>query len=180
MTFRRGGNRSSFRRGTRRASDWQIAVESSAFVNVPANSSVLLISITAAALSAIGPFTIVRSRGYLSVVTDQFAAEEDQIGGVGMALVNDRARAVGISALPVPTGTELLDDRFFWIQMFGQRFLFGSAIGMEPKAAESFVIDSKAMRKVKTDDALVITASNPHATNGFNLAIGMRILTKAG
>ena len=48
----------------------------------------IIASLNAAAL-ALRPFTIVRSRFLLSVISDQITASENYVGALGMAIVSD-------------------------------------------------------------------------------------------
>ncbi len=173
------GNTSIRRIGSKRSTDWLIAFTSSAYIAVPANSSVLLGSIASAVLLDTTPFTVIRTRGIVSFSSDQIAANEEQLGGVGLAFTTERARAAGIASLPVPV-TSINDDSFFWLQFHGGNFRISSAVGVNPDMATNYEIDSKAMRKVESNDALVLVAENNHATNGFQVAVFIRILIKAG
>jgi len=59
--------------------------------------------------------TIVRTRGTMSVITDQAAAGEDQIGALGMIRVTDRAIAAGIASIPGPMTDGDDDGWFLWV-----------------------------------------------------------------
>ncbi len=167
------------RRGPKRQMDWSLGLASSAFVNVPANSKVLLGSTAIGALDAQTPFTIVRTRGTYSTRSDQSAATEDVIGGIGLAIVNDVSAAAGIGSIPGPL-SDLLWNGWYWIDYFRQTFQFESAVGIDAKMSTSHVIDSKAMRKVTGDSVLVLVGENDHATSGLRIGFALRILTKAG
>ena len=71
----------------------------------------VLFSLNAAAL-ALRPFTIVRTRFLVSVVTDQVAADELVLGALGMAVVSDQAVAIGVTAVPTPI-TDMGSDLWF-------------------------------------------------------------------
>jgi len=153
-------------------------VVSTAYQTVPANSDVLLSSFSASALSAIAPATIIRTRGILSVKSDQSAASEVQFGGFGIALVNEAARAAGVASLP--SASSMIDDRFFVLQPFLQQFLLLDASGFDARNDTSYIIDSKAMRKITNDDGLVFVAGNNHATHGLQVSFMIRHLVKSG
>ena len=178
MAFRKSANQASFHRGVKRATDWQLATLSSGYVTVAANSKVLIASIGSSALAGISPATIVRTRGMLSVASDQSAAPEAQIGGFGVGFVNEVARALGVTALPGPVN-EALWDGWFVHQFFQQRFEELSQVGFDTTGAIQYVIDSKAMRKFESDEGLVFMVEN-NATTGFQVALQLRLLVKAG
>ncbi len=74
----------------------------SAAVGLAAASSVLIGTLNAAAL-LLRPFTIMRSRGFTFVDSDQNAASEAPFGVFGMIVVTDSATAAGIASIPTPT-----------------------------------------------------------------------------
>jgi len=170
--------RSGFRRGSVRATDWAFAFVSTGFVNVGANTKTLLFALSSAVLSTLTPFTIIRTRGYFAVASDQQAATENQLGAIGVVLVNDTARALGVTGIPGPA-TDALWDAWFVHDFFGQRYNVGSNIGFDAQVATRHVIDSKAMRKVESDEGMVLMIENNSST-AFLISVGMRFLIKAG
>ena len=168
-----------FTRGSKRQTSWEFGFFSTGMTAVPANSVVLLASITAAALDDDAPATIIRTRGVIGVSSDQTGADEQQLGGVGLTLVNDNARISGVAAVPAPV-IDLDWDGWFVHQLFVQRQLFASNIGWHPNAVTQYEVDSKAMRKFTGEESLVLVAENTHPTHGLNIAVFLRILIKAG
>ena len=162
-------------RGSRRLTEWVISSFPATVTNIPASSKVLLSSVAAAQLTALAPATIVRTRGVLMVSTDQTAALEFQLGSFGLGFVNEVARALGVTALPGPS-TDALWDGWFVHQYFQQKH----DVAETGPAYAQYVIDSKAMRKFEGDEGLVFMVENTHATQGFEVALGLRILMKAG
>ena len=65
-----------------------------------------------AALLALRPFTVVRSRGAMYLRSDQSAAVEFQTAAWGGCVVSDEALAIGVTAVPTPV-TELASDLWF-------------------------------------------------------------------
>ncbi len=116
-----------FRQTSKRQTDWAFSLVAVASVNVPANSKVLLASITSAALAFTAPSTIVRTRGIIAVGSDQAAASEFQLGGFGVSLASETARALGITALDGPS-SDPTSDRWFVHQFIAQRFDVNSAM----------------------------------------------------
>ena len=178
MTFRNRPSTTVVRR-SKRMTDWALVAFPATLIAVPANSKVLVASFTAASLATLAPFTIVRTRGYFSISSDQVAASEDQLGAFGLALINETARALGVTGIPGPSFDSTWDAWFFH-QYFGEHLQVGSNVGLEPAFAKTFPIDSKAMRKVEGDQGLALMVENTHATHGFNISVGLRILIKAG
>jgi len=174
----------SFRpRGPRRQTDWALGLVSSAYVNIPAASKVLITRFTAAQMAAVAPGTIVRVRGMLSIKSDQVAAREEFQGAVGLGFVNETAGALGVTGIPGPCGGgagEVLYDGWLYHQFFQQMFELGTAVGFDSQGSTNYVIDSKAMRKFDGDVSLVFIAQNINAANGFDLSAQFRILVKAG
>ena len=143
-----------------------------AFATVAASSAVILSS-----ASILEDITILRTRGILSVMSDQFAATEFQIGAAGIAVVTTAAFTAGIASLPTPV-TESSWDGWLWYQSFCQRVVFGTAVGIEPQFVTSYDIDSKAMRKVGPDETIVCIAENASASHGISVVCPIRQLMK--
>ena len=143
-------------------------------VVIPAASKVLLGSIM---LNNPGiDETVLRTVGTLGVASDQSAASEVQIGAFGMIVVSDDALAVGITAIPGPV-TGVGEDGWFLFASINQRFLFGSAIGMNPDYGHVYNFDSRAKRKIEDGRVVVLVAENAHATHGFNVTLALRQLS---
>ena len=168
-SFVRGG----FARAPKRQTDWRLSLVSVGFTTVATSTKSLLASLSAATLGVIAPSTVVRTRGMITVTSDQGAAIEDQIGSFGMAFVNEVARALGVTALPGPT-TDVLFDGWFVHQFFQQ-----AGIRADDPVGRTYVIDSKAMRKFDSDLGLVFMCENTGA-HGLNIAVQLRMLIKAG
>ncbi len=157
-----------------------MAVGAAAFTNIPAASKVLLARFTAAQLLDQAPGTLIRTRGLLSVKSDQVVAREDYEGAFGCAFVNETAGALGVTAIPGPSTAGSIFDGWFVYQHFTGMLEFGTAVGFDGRAVNHFPIDSKAMRKFDADESLVIMAENENAGNGCDLAFQARFLIKAG
>ncbi len=167
--------RRSFARTTRRLTEWGISMQTNALVNVPANSKVLVVSTAGGLLE---PFTIIRTRGYLTVVSDQQASTEFQLGAFGLGVVTSRARAAGIASIP-GAFTDAIWDGWFVHQSFGNKFTFSDATGIQAITGVQHEIDSKAMRRVDgADEDIVFVVENPHATQAFGVMFQVRILIK--
>ena len=143
--------------------------------DLPAGTAVLLASLNAAAL-ALRPFTVVRTRGKLGIVSDQQAATEDQVLAYGHAVVSEQASAIGVTAVPTPV-TDNASDLWFVFEVLFARLLFGTQASFTSTIQEQS-IDSKAMRKVEDGEDLVEMAETTAASEGLRLYSFSRILIK--
>ena len=163
------------RRGsTGRPTHWGISFQTSAPVNIAGGSKVLVVS-TAGLLT--NPFTIIRSRGFCSIQTDQVIASENQIGAFGIAKVTSLARAAGVASIPGPQ-TDATWDGWFVHGSFGERFDFVTGAAFDPMMAHTYPIDSKAMRKVDGGDDDIVFVVENFGTNGFRANFAVRFLIK--
>ena len=141
-----------------------------------ANSAAIITSLNAAAL-ALRPFTVIRSRGYWSMESDQNAASESQQAHIGAIVVSDQAVAIGVTAVPTP----VTDNQSSWIFFEGnsQRYQVVSAIGsIANKVPWINRIDSKSMRKVEEGQDLIIVAENSGTGDGATIVSFVRTLIK--
>ncbi len=147
--FVRGGP--ALRQGQRRESLW-IPFGTWVTSTIAADAAVILTSLSAAAL-ALRPFTIVRTRGFFSISTDQAGTTEHQTAILGQIVVSDEAVAIGVTAVPTPE-TEGGSDWHLY-EPITSRFLLNSAVGFDGDMGRGRVIDSKAMRKVDLGEDLI-------------------------
>jgi len=137
--------------GVRRQTQWAGIF---AFTAVADNSKTL-VAVGNAALLALRPFTIVRTHLELNFQSDQSAATQLQFGAFGIAVVNDTAAALGITAVPAPI-TNLDSDLWYVHQSMLASFISKTQVGIEATAGKQYTIDSKAMRKVNNDQNIVL------------------------
>ncbi len=140
-----------------------------------ASTAVLQASLNAAAL-ALRPFTIVRTRGYVAIGSDQVGATEDQTLSYGHIVVSDQAVAIGVTALPTPV-TDSQSDWFVYEALVG-RFNFVTASGFEQAAITIKEIDSKAMRKVEEGQDLISVVETSALSSGLLVTAFFRTLIK--
>ncbi len=133
----------------------------------------VIFSLNAAAL-ALRPFTIVRTRFELMIISDQGAMVESQVGAFGMAVVSDQAVAVGVTAVPTPI-IDMASDLWFVHQTYMAQ---NSSLVDVSKDARYITIDSKAMRKVDIGQDIVVVAEFSGAGSGQVLTSGGRMLIK--
>ena len=141
-----------------------------------ANGAVLITSLNAAAL-ALRPFTIIRTRGSLSLTSDQTAATEGYSCGYGACVVSDQASAIGITAVPTPV-TDSGSDLFLVFETLHAQFTFISGVGTMLDGVPNHPIDSKAMRKVEDGQDLIEVVESSGISSGLNLKSFSRSLIK--
>ena len=164
-------------RGARRATEWGFLSETGV-TTLAANSFLLWNSLSQASFGGAAPLTLVRTRGIITVFSDQVAATEMVHAVAGIAIVKEAARAAGTASLPDP-GVGAADDGVW--QMFQPlmaRFTFLNATGVIGDNGRTYEIDSKSMRKIETGDALVLMLSNVSAAHGLTAVHNLRCLFK--
>jgi len=173
VAVRRGGHQFSRPAARpRRMTEWLSKDAQGAAITLPA-ASVLFDSSLDAAEKAKLPFTIVRTRGRVLVVSDQAGSVEDQIGAIGALIVTDTASALGITAIPDPV-TDGDSDVWFLFQHFSG----GSAEVLAGRRGFAIDFDSKAMRKVQEGEDVAFVIANQHATFGLKYYWQIRMLIK--
>ncbi len=140
-----------------------------------ASTAAIMTSLNAAAL-LLRPFTIVRTRGFLAVRSDQVAASENQNVHHGLIVVSDQAVAVGVTAVPTPA----TDNGSGWFVLDGiaQRFDFRSSTGASLDGERFYRFDSKAMRKVEEGQDVVHVTETDAISAGATVTIFVRHLIK--
>ena len=160
----------------RRETAWLGGVVAQTAIAAP-GTAVLVSSLNAAAL-ALRPFTVVRTRGSILVVSDQSSATEDQEVGWGVAVVSDQAAAIGITAVPTPV-TDSDSDLFFAYEMLFGSIRVASEIGKQQSyPGDMLIIDSKAMRKVNDSEDVVDVLETSGTSEGCTIITFFRQLVK--
>ncbi len=159
----------------RRQTRWADVTET---VSVLAAASTAVISnVTSADFNALRPYTIVRVRGVLHLVSDQQAASEDYSAAFGIAVVSDQAAAIGVSAVPTPI-TDRGSDLWLVYEELASRFVFGSGVGFENAGGIFRQFDSRAMRKVEDGDQPTFVKETSSQSNGVRFYSAARLLIK--
>ncbi len=163
------------RKSNRRLTQWFfISVPQ---VNIAANALSIVASLNAAAL-ATTPFTIVRTRGLLTMWSDQVSAAEAPAGILGMIVVQNTAVLIGASAVPDPLNEAVADWYVYQpMQQPTSRQPQGSGPFIETGITQ-YVIDSKAMRKVDVEEDSVVMVRNTSGTEGLTVTFRGRALIK--
>ena len=123
--------------------------------------------------------TVVRVRGELMVSSDT-ASSSDSFGfcSVGIMLVDSKALAAGIASLQTPA-TDIGSDWLYW-DVFNIGEAGASHTERSILSTNRHVVDSKAMRKVGSNQALVLVAEvvTCEGTTLANLCGELRVLLK--
>ena len=159
--------------GARRQTAWAGRDFRTDVVALAANSFLIDSSFNAAALAA-RPFTIVRTVGLLQIRSDQNAAVETVFGALGFGVVSDKQLATGATAVEDPV-TQVSSDNWFMYQAFSAEGSTSTNVGQRP---ETYVLDSRAMRKVTEDEDFVAVIANASATDGLFFTLNFRLLLK--
>ena len=160
--------------GSKRLTSWfQFTPTATA---MSATGGTVLFTLNAAAL-ALRPFTVVRTRFLMGILSDQVVADELQVAAVGMAIVSDQASAIGVTAVPTPI-TDLSSDLWFQHQMLYSNFTFITGAGFDQQGMVTYEVDSKAMRKVDIGQDLVVVGERGGAGDGVIVVVGGRMLVK--
>ncbi len=145
--------------------------------NITAPSTAVIINSPAAALLALRPFTIVRTRGWFFVGSDQIANIETYGCSLGFSVVSDQALAIGITAVPTPESDA--DSDAFWVyeSITGEMKLISAAGFVDPSGVGKDY-DSRAMRKVEDGFDMAFVIETNSISNGVLVGHVGRMLLK--
>ncbi len=153
---------------TSRLTTW-LGPADAGYVNVASGGKSLL-----ASSSFEEPNTVIRTRGVVSVGPQSFGVDVEIKGAYGVAIVSTDALAVGITAIPGPFSDSDWGGWLVW-RSFAFIFEFGDSTG-RMFANVNMEIDSKAMRKVESNESLVVIAESQGGL--FQIWDGTRHLIK--
>ncbi len=118
--------------------------------------------------------TIMRTRGQVSIIPQAVSADVAIAGAFGIGIVSQEAFAAGVASIPEPFSDGDWGGWFVW-RAFTYRLEFIDASGTEfPNW--TLEIDSKAMRKVSTNEVAVLVAESQ--AGAFAIATPVRLLVK--
>jgi len=161
--------------GVKRQVTW-VGPADQAFVPVLTGSAIIVSSFepAAAANNMMRP-TIVRTRGSVTMApVVGIAADVDIVGAYGMCIVSLTAFGVGITSVPTPFDDAGWEGWLVW-RSFSIRFESNAALTAHINQLVHEV-DSKAMRKVGTDDVVIVVAESQ--VGAFGISAQMRQLYK--
>ena len=175
LARRRGLVITGARRGERRKTEWVGSADTTGIKALGGNSAVLDQTQAGSAIDA--PATVVRTRGSLWVRSDQVSGTEDPFGAIGFAVVSAQAAAIGVTAVPTPITDEGSDLFFVW-EPFQASIVVASSIGIDANPMREYKIDSKAMRKLTSDETIIVVLENASATAALSYILKFRMLIK--
>ena len=111
-----------------------------------------------ASVSFAEPATIMRTRGFCSIQPQVFSADLDITGAIGIGVVTAEAFAAGVASIPEPFTDADWGGWFVW-RTFAYHLEFATAASVNFPVWD-FEIDSKAMRKVGTNEVMVVIAES--------------------
>ena len=164
--------------GRRRETLWLGGIEVQSTL-AAASTAAILTSLSAAGL-ALRPFTIVRTRGYLYLRSDQIAVAEYQSVAYGQCVVSDQAVSIGVTAVPTPVTDNFSDLWYVYERIMNDLMVSSSGVGAGNfiTSGRGFAFDSKAMRKVEDGQDVVSVAETAATSDGSVLNVFDRILVK--
>ncbi len=160
--------------GAKRATQWIAASVTNTALAGPSGAAVILVG--NAALLALAPFTIVRTRGLINVRSDQSAASETFHVGLAWFVPTVQASAIGVTAVPTPM-TDDGSDMFFVYEEVTGRIDFTTGTGYRLMDVSRYY-DSKAMRKVNDDQDINVAIETSASSSGATVLHHARFLIK--
>ena len=116
------------------------------------------------ALDSMTSPTLVRVRGEILVMASGGTLNDDVLVGVGKAVVSRRAALIGTTAMPRPITD--LNYSWLWHGFAMLRLLALSSEGFNKMSAVRFVVDSRAMRKILSDEEELVTCLETRNASG--------------
>ncbi len=127
--------------------------------------------------------TLVRVRGIIfsRLGLAAQAAEESIIIAHAIMVVDAKQLAVGVTAMPLPLSSNSEDFLWFGSQILSNQQLTVAATASEPFAASTLMVDSKAMRKITLNQAVVMVSEIVQldgSAGDVDFAFNFRVLFK--
>ena len=160
----------------RRQTEW-LSLPAPTGVNTLAAGNKIIAAQMDAVEKAKLPFTITRTIGLLTCLSDQVVAREVPMGTLGATVVTDRAVTVGITAMPDPV-TESNADYWFLFQPWSVIMQIGGAGEVGASHSAQLFFDSKAQRKVEEGEDIVFILANADTASGIFFQLQFRMLIK--
>ena len=165
MADRHRGFRGSQR--SQRLTTW-IGPADQGYVNVASGGATLITS-----FAFEEPATIMRTRAMVSFRPQSTGADLDIVGAFGMGVVSAEAFAAGVASIPEPFSDADWGGWFVW-QSFGFRIEFSDATGIAFPRWD-VTLDSKAMRKVGSNEVAVFVAESQAGAYAINTPVRMLV-----
>jgi len=120
------------------------------------------------------PSTIIRTRGQVSIIPSTAGADLNIVGAFGIGIVTSEALAAGVASVPEPFTDADWGGWYVW-RSFSYNLEFSDATGLN-FLNWNFEVDSKAMRKITTNESLVLVAESQGGA--FSISTPIRTLVK--
>ena len=140
-------------------------------INVASGASVIISSFEPGANVMLAP-TIVRTRGLVHIRPQTFGASLNVGGAFGVGIVSNEAFVAGTASIPRPFDDADWPGWFLWGAYSGT-LDFADASGRRQWNL-SYPQDSKAMRKVKSNETVVLMAESQ--TGSVTVVMHLRLL----
>ena len=158
----------AFARGKQRLTTW-LGPADQGYVSVASGTKVII------SFASFGePATVIRSRGTVSIAPDSFGADVEYKGAIGMGIVSTDAFTAGVASIPGPWLDSDWGGWYVW-RSFAEIFEFKDATG-SLVISTGFQVDSKAMRKITTNETLVVIAESQ--SGAYQIFSAVRTLLK--
>jgi len=109
--------------------------------------------------------------------TDQISAAETQILSYGIAVIEEPAATVGITAVPLP-GADAASEAWFYHRFLASDWDFITGVGFDSVGRTHMIeVDSKAMRKLQDNQRIVVVVQN-QGPFGIDVISQLRFLSK--
>ncbi len=173
MPLARG--RSYPRRGlpSRRKTGWEEGPGANSIVTQTGSGVAIF---TVGQSTTVDGITVVRIRGFVELlITAATSAGDGFHGALGIGIVSTPAFSVGVTAMPTPV-TEVEWEGWMWHQYFS---LTSPVATSDNNARQVFEIDSKAMRKVDSEETFFAAVESTEVgTSTLKTRLGTRMLFK--
>ncbi len=108
--------------------------------------------------------TVLRSRGWAFLVAVPNAADDEEVIGLGLVVVNEAAQGVGGASLPGPIA-DINSDAWLWHALIPMDGSTLTAADPQAIGTNRYVeIDSKAMRRVAADQTVVLVGERSQSS----------------
>ena len=161
-----------FRRGPKRTSVWVASADQGTVATATGATTIVQSNAT------FGNTTIVRTRGLFTIAPQALGvgASVNIRGAIGFGIVSDQAFAAGASSVPGPWTDPDWAGWYVWMPFELSLDVAGTPVERLLPADRQYVIDSKAMRKVESNETVVVMAESQGGA--FNSFFAFRTLAK--
>ena len=123
--------------------------------------------------------TVRRTIMEVNLSSDQNAATEWQLGAIGFQVANNNAITAGVGSLLTPV-TDASDEAWFLWAPLTNKHAFATAAGFDSNGGRTFMIDSKAQRRLQDGQSLALVVENASATTGLIISVTFSMLIGFG